>query len=199
MSVSTRVFAGVMAVGLALAMAGCETYGQAGGLGAGLGAATGAIIGHQSGHALEGAAIGAAVGGITGLIAHDIKVKRARSRQETEQQYNYQPQQGEMLRFERAEVLPPRARPGEMIESTIQYALLGTGAGVQATEQRTLLRGQQVIADLSTQSFNRQDGTWVSSQEFRLPTNLQPGQYTIKTAVRTAQSAISGNAGFVIE
>ncbi len=79
-----------------------------------------------------------------------------------------------MLRFERAEVLPPRARPGEMIESTIQYALLGT-AGVQVTEQRTLLRGDQVIADLSTQNFTRDDGTWVSAQQFRLPTNLQPG------------------------
>lgn len=184
---------------LAISMVGCETYGQAGGLGAALGAGAGAVIGHQSGHALEGAAIGALVGGITGLIAHDIKARRARTREETMAAYNYQPAQGEMLTFERAEVLPMTVRPGETIEGSIQYALLGVGGGVQVSEMRTLLRGDQVLADLSTKNFNRTEGTWVSSQEFRLPGDLQPGHYTLVTSVRTAQSAISGRASFTVQ
>jgi hypothetical protein len=199
MKVAITVVSCVLAVAMVFAMAGCETYGQAGGLGAALGGGAGAIIGHQSGHALEGAAIGAVVGGLTGLIAHDIKARRAKSREETAAAYNYQPAQGEMLTFERTEVLPGTVRPGEMIESSVQYALLGTGSGIQVTESRALLRGDQVLSDLSSKGFTRQDGTWVSSQQFRLPGNLQPGQYTLLTRVNTAQSAISGRANFWVQ
>lgn len=182
----------------AAGIAGCQTYGEAAGLGGALGAGAGAIIGHQSGHAVEGALIGAAVGALTGLIVQDIKVKRARSKAETEAAYNYQPTQGEMLTLERAEVLPMSVRPGEQIEGTIQYALLGAGPGVQVGEQRTLMLGDRVVADISTQNFTREDGTWVSAQPFRLPGNTQPGNYTLVTTVRTARSAISGRANFTV-
>ena len=183
---------------IALGFAGCETYGEAAGLGGALGAGTGAIIGHQSGHTVEGALIGGALGAVTGLIVHDVKVRQAKSRQETAQTYNYQPSQGEMLTFERAEVLPASVRPGEEISSTMQYALLGVGSGAQVSEQRTLMQGDRVISDISTQNFTRQDGTWVSDLPFRLPGNLQPGQYTVVTTVRTSRSAISGRAAFTV-
>lgn len=177
---------------------GCQTYGEAAGLGAAIGGVTGAVIGHQSGHALEGAAVGAVLGGLAGLVAHDIKVRQAKSAQQTAAEYNYQPSQGERLLFERAEVLPPVTTPGNMIEATIQYALLGTGSGVQVTESRTLMRGNQVIAELSTSTMTRTDGTWVSSQQFRLPPNLTPGEYSILTRVTTRLSSISGSANFVV-
>ncbi len=183
---------------LLLSLTGCETYGQAGGLGAGVGALAGGIIGHQSGRALEGAAIGAALGAATGLIAHDIKAKKMRSREETAAAYNYQNAQGEMLTLERAEILPATARPGEMIDSSIQYALLGTGGAIQVSEQRSLLQNGGVVADLSSQSFTREDGTWVSTQPFRVPSDLAPGNYTILTTVRTSRSAISGQASFSV-
>ncbi len=188
------VLAGIVGV----VMTGCETYGESAGLGAGTGAIAGGIIGHQSGRAVEGAVIGGLVGGAAGLIAHDIKVRRARTRAETEAEYNYTPAQGEMLTLERSEVLPQSVRPGEMADASIQYALLGTGGGVEVSEQRSLMRGERMIADVSTHSFRREDGTWVSSQPFRLPSNLDPGQYTIVTTVRTARSAISSQAQFTV-
>lgn len=182
---------------MVLCLSGCETYGEAAGLGAGAGALAGGIIGHQSGRAVEGAIIGGVVGGAAGLIAHDIKARRLRSRAETEAAYqHYTPAQGEMLTLERSEILPGTVRPGEMAEVSIQYALLGTGGGVDVSEQRTLMRGDRIIADVSTHSFNRDDGTWVSSQPFRVPTNLEPGSYSVVTTVRTARSAISAQAGF---
>ena len=182
----------------ALGIVGCETYGEAAGLGGAIGAGTGAIIGNQSHNAVAGALIGGALGAVTGLIVHDIKVKQARSREQTAQAYNYQPAQGEMLTLERSEVLPPSVRPGEEISGTIQYALLGTGPGTQVSEQRTIMQGERTIADISTQNFTRQDGTWVSTLPFRLPGNLQPGQYSVVTTVRTARSAISGRANFTV-
>ena len=165
---------------LALASSGCQTYGEAAGLGAGTGAIAGGIIGAQSGRTVEGAIIGGLVGGAVGLIAHDIKARRMRSKAETEAAYNYTPAQGEMA------------------EASIQYALLGTGSGIEVSEQRSLMRGDRMIADVSTHNFTRDDGTWVSSQPFRLPSNLEPGQYTIVTTVRTMRSAISSQAQFAV-
>ncbi len=182
---------------LGITLSGCQTYGEAAGLGAGAGALAGGIIGHQSGHAIEGALIGAAVGGAAGLIAHDIKARRERDRAQTIAAYPaYAPAQGEMLQMERSEILPATVRPGENAEASVQYALLGTGPGVQVSEQRTLMRGDRLVAEVSTHSFTRDDGTWVSTQPFRVPTNLQPGPYTIVTSVRTAQSSISSQATF---
>ncbi len=191
--ISCALMLGMAAVGIV----GCETYGEAAGLGGALGAGTGALIGGRH-HAVGGALIGGALGAVTGLIVHDIKVKQARSREQTAQVYNYQPTQGEMLTLERSEVLPPSVHPGEEISNTIQYALLGTGPGTQVGEQRTLMQGDRTVADISTQNFTRQDGTWVSTLPFRLPGNLQPGQYSIVTTVRTARSAISGRANFTV-
>ncbi len=199
MKLSVKVLSCALVLCVVVALAGCETYGQAGGLGAALGGAAGAVIGHQSGHAVEGALIGAAVGGATGLIAHDIKAKKAKNREQTAAEYNYQPAQGEEMLFERTEVLPKTVRAGEMIEGTIQYALLGAGGGVQVNETRTLMRGDKVIADLSAKNFTRDDGTWVSTQQFRLPADQQPGEYTLLTTARTAQSAISGRARFTVQ
>ena len=187
-----------LSICMGLVTSGCQTYGEAAGLGAGVGALAGGIIGNQSGHALEGAVIGGLVGGVTGLIAHDIKARQMRNKAETEAAYNYVPTQGEMLTLERSEMLPATVRPGETAEASIQYAILGGGAGLQVSEQRSLMQVDRMIADVSTHNFTREDGTWVSSQPIRLPSNLQPGQYTIVTNVRTARSAISSQAPFTV-
>lgn len=182
-----------------LALSGCETYGKAGGLGAGIGAVTGAVIGNQSGNALEGAAIGAVVGGLVGLVAHDVKARRERTAAQTVETYNYQPAQGLVLRFERAEILPNNARPGEIINSTIQYALLGSGPGMQVTETRSLMRGDRLVSTFNNESFQRDDGTWVSSKEFQLPNDIAPGVYSIDTRVTAGQLNISGAATFSVQ
>lgn len=181
-------------------LTGCETTGQAAGLGAGIGAVAGAVIGNQSGHAAEGAAIGAALGAGAGAAAHKIRAKRARNRAETVAEYNYQESQGEMLTFEGSAVLPAQAKPGTMVTSEIRYALLGAGTGIAVNESRQLLRADgKVISEFSSKNETRDDGTWVSTQDFRVPSNLQPGSYTVRVSVRTAQSSISGSSNFIVE
>lgn len=196
-----RTLSAMLCLSLALALLpGCETTGGAAGTGAAIGAGIGAVIGHQSGHALEGAAIGAAVGAGAGAIAHrEIKARQARNAQETAAAYNYAAVQGEKLVFEQSTVMPAAGRPGSMLTASTQYALLGAGPGVEVTETRSLLRGEQVIADIASSSITRTDATWVSEQEFRIPTNLSPGVYTILTRVSTRRSAISGRANFTVE
>lgn len=182
----------------ALAVVGCESYGGAGLAGAALGAGAGAIIGHQSGHAGQGALIGAAVGGLTGLAVHDVVATKKKDGTTTSEEYRYEPAQGEMLTFEEASVLPSSVQRGTMAEATIQYALLGTGSGIAVTETRVLKRGTEVLAQLSSKTYTRNDGTWVSSQQFRVSERLQPGEYVVEQTVRTAQSVISGTAKFTV-
>lgn len=180
-------------------LGGCQTYGEGAGLGAGLGAAAGAAIGSTHGNALEGALIGAVAGTAVGLIAHDIKARRARTQEETAREYRYEPTQGEMLTWEQGDLQPHNARPGEMVTASAQYALLGSGGGVQVTESRKLLQGDRLISEISTRNFTRTDGTWVSEQNVRLPRDLRPGQYTLRTEVTTNKSRVSGMAQFFVE
>ncbi len=191
----------VVTVGLvcaALLVTGCETYAGSGALGAGLGAATGAAIGSASGNAGEGALIGAAVGGLAGLITHDVRARRAKSREETAAKYAYESSQGEMLSMENAQVLPSVIRTGGMGEMTMQYALLGAGEGAAVTETRQLRRGSNVLTE-STQTVQRGDGTWVSTQQFELPRSAAPGEYTVFQRASTAKSSISSTETFLVE
>lgn len=183
---------------MVLAM-GCQTVPRGAGLGGVLGAGTGAIIGAQSGHAGEGAAIGAVVGAATGAIASDIRARRTKSAQETAQTYEYEPAQGEVLKLESVSVLPSQVKRGDMIEASIQYALLGTGeSGVGVRESRTLMQGGQVVAEIGTKSFTRQDGTWVSVAQFKALDHLELGEVSVLQVIETNQSRISGTAKFTV-
>lgn len=182
-----------------LFLPGCASYGGAGLVGAALGAGAGALIGKQSGHAGRGALIGAAVGGLTAVAVHDIVARKTKDAETTMAEYNYTPAQGEMMTFELARVEPGVIRRGSMAEASFQYVLLGTGTGVPVTETRTLLRNGETIAQLSSKTYTRNDGTWVSTQPFRVSDGLETGEYTLYQTAKTAKSEISGSTKFIVQ
>jgi len=189
-----------LSLAMVFAMTGCETTGQSAGLGAALGAGAGAIIGHQSGHALEGAAIGALVGGATGAIAKDIQNRRQASREETMQQHpTYQPSQGLFVNLEGYGVIPSVVSPGGYIEASLTYAILGSGGTVNVVETRTLYNSRGKVADLSSNNRSREDGTWLSAQQIKLPGNLAPGQYTLQQTVNVSGNVVSGTSDFTVQ
>lgn len=178
--------------------AGCQTYARSGGLGAAIGAGTGALIGSSRGEAGTGALIGAAVGGLAGLIAHDVKARRVRDAQATSGEYGYQPAQGEVLKMENVQAAPSVVAPGNLVEASMQYALLGVPpSGVSVVETRQLREGPNVLAE-SSATVVRTDGTWVSTQTFEIPRTALPGTYTIVQTAQTPQSRVSGTATFSV-
>ena len=191
-------------------LTGCETTGESAGLGALIGAGAGALIGAGSGHAAAGALIGAAVGGAGGAISHDVRETRAEKRRtasETYARYNYEPvetvrtttpSRSLSLVFEDASVVPSRIRRGAMVEGTMQYAVLGSGAGRDVTETRIIKMGSEVISQVSSKTFTRNDGTWVSRQEFRIPESWAPGEYTLEQVVQSQDTWISGTVKFYV-
>jgi len=182
----------------ALLTAGCETAGQSALLGGVLGAGTGAVAGHQSGHAGEGALIGAAAGALTGYVVHEAYASKQRSAQQTAQDYNYNPQAGPglMLTPEDAWIIPSPVKKGALMEAKIRYVLLGSGAGVQVTETRTLFQGGQKLGDLSTTSVTRTDGTWESTLPIKA--NFSPGLYTMVQTVSTGGNRVEKRTDFEV-
>ena len=149
-----RLIATVAILAIALSLTGCETTGESAGLGAIIGAAAGAIIGNQSGSQGEGAVIGAVLGGLVGLVADDVKKSNARKKMSAQQtiiEYDYQPTQGESLVFESSTIGPGVIQRGTFTTAAMQYALLGSGPGIQVTETRVIIRNGDIISKISSQ------------------------------------------------
>ncbi|MFP6584946.1 MAG: glycine zipper domain-containing protein [Candidatus Hydrogenedentota bacterium] len=202
MNTRNRIGTGLIALVFVATVTGCETTGESAGFGAVLGATAGAIIGNQSGNAGEGALIGAVLGGLGGAIVKDVQKTNAEKRlsaSETVIEYNYTPSQGESMIFEMSGVTPTAIPRGQMTTASMQYALLGTGAGKTVTETRIIKRNGEVISQISSQKFTRNDGTWVSNQQFRIPENWDAGEYTLEQTAQTDQSTVSGNTKFYVE
>ena len=85
-----------------------------------------------------------------------------------------------------------------MVEGTMQYAVLGSGAGRDVTETRIIKMGSEVISQVSSKTFTRNDGTWVSRQEFRIPESWAPGEYTLEQVVQSQDTWISGTVKFYV-
>jgi uncharacterized protein YcfJ len=185
-------------------LSGCQTTGESAGLGALIGAGAGAIIGGAAGDgkgAAIGAAVGAAAGAATGAIVHDVRESRAErvvTPEQTAQTYNYQPSAGQSMVFEDASVQPAIARPGEFVELRMQYALLGAPSGATITERRIVLQNDRVVSQISAEEHIRNDGTWVSTQEFRVPNSWDPGEYIIEQTVSSSRLTVSGRVRLMV-
>jgi hypothetical protein len=202
---NTRTFGALLlASALVVGMTGCETTGESAGLGALIGAGAGAAIGGIAGGgkgAAIGAAVGAGVGAAGGAIAHDVRESRAEriaTPAQTAQTYSYQPSAGQSMVFEDARVQPAVARRGEFVDVRMQYALLGAPDGVTITERRIVLKSDQVVSQISAEEHIRNDGTWVSSQEFRIPDSWGPGEYIIEQTVSTSRLTVSGRVRLIV-
>jgi hypothetical protein len=183
-------------------LTGCASNREAGGLGAVIGGVAGAVIGHQSGRGAEGAVIGAAIGGLSGLAIRDVKETNARKRADaatTAQQYNYRPAEGLSLSFEDGTISPGTVPRGTFVEASMQYALLGSGVGKQITETRIIKKDDEVVSQISSKKFTRNDGTWVSNQQFKVPDSWTPGEYVLEQTVETIDSTVFGTTRFYVQ
>ncbi|MCH7911185.1 MAG: hypothetical protein IIB38_16420 [Candidatus Hydrogenedentes bacterium] len=191
---------------LCVTLTGCQTYGESAGLGAILGATAGAIIGNQSGHSEGGAVVGAAIGAIGGAIVHDVNVQRE---EEMRQHQAHRPdpvlttrpsvpKMTHSLVLEESSVLPSRVRRGSMVEASIQYALTGGRYGTRVTEVRELMRDGKVVERFFSKSEVRENGSWVSAQQFRVSEHLEPGEYTVVQTISSRDMTVSASSTLTV-
>ena len=84
------------------------------------------------------------------------------------------------------------------MDASLQYALLGSDDGVSVTEARLISRDDKVIAQVSSEIFQRNDGVWVSSQAFRIPNDWEPGTYAVEQSAETKNSRVFSVTRFTV-
>ena len=179
-------------------MPGCATMEGSAGSGALIGGLAGGIIGNQSGRAIEGALIGALAGAVAGAIIHDVRDRRTRSAQQTYEQYDYQPSQGLNMNIEGSRVNPSRVPAGNKVEGSVDYAVMGSGNGVNVREQFVLMKGNDVIGEVYSGETPRTDGTFNKSVDIEFPDDTPPGTYRLAHTVTTQNVSRTNYSDFEV-
>jgi surface antigen len=200
-----KISSSMMALTLILAMAGCETAREHRGAttGAAVGAAAGAIAGGAAGErgrktetAIVGALIGSVIGGVIGHYTYD----RKQDRDETARRYDYNDNQGNVVRIESLQADPTVVRRGQTVDITMTYAILtpSRGQDLTVTETREVRRNGTLIGKPEI-VVTRSSGTYSSTVPITLEGDARPGTYTIMATVSAGGSSMSRESTFRVE
>lgn len=165
------------------------------GIGAATGAVAGAVLGKDTKSAVLGALAGALVGGAIGHYAYD----RKKSREETQQTYNYKPGYGTVLTIEEVSSVPGAVYPGETVELNMTYAILNPSPDIQTniTENRTIKHNGKLVGRPEIR-VTRSDGTYTSSVPLRLPANAEKGTYVVTNEIQSDNAKDSREFTFTV-
>lgn len=195
-SVVRRPAASVVAIAMLVvtALSGCETVSEhkTTAIGAGAGAAGGAAIGGLATRSATGAVVGGLLGGLAGGAVGYYLERRDRDRAEAATEAGYRPEQGTVVRIDRAETSPASVRAGQTVNLLMTYTVLTpTDAAITVREMREIRHNGALVANPGA-DVRRANGTFTSALPITLPRTAQPGTYEVTTTV-TAADRISRN------
>ncbi len=187
-------------------IASCSTSSEStnqilGGLGgAALGAGIGALAtGGDTTAVLAGAAAGA-VAGWAAVKLVQYHSEQTRSAKEEAQALGYRPSDGTVVKIREASVSPSRARPGDNLNLSMNYAVLapqGTSS-VPVSEIWTLEKDGQQLASVPPKEESRAPGGWSTQAGIDVPRNASKGTYVVKNRVEAGDSYDERVATFTI-
>ena len=165
------------------------------GIGAATGAVAGALLGKDTKSAVIGALAGALVGGAIGHYAYDQK----KSREATQETYNYKPAYGTVLTLEEVSSVPKSVHPGETVELKMTYAILNPSPDMQTslTEIRTITHNGTEVGRPEVR-VTRADGTYTSSVPLHLPANAEKGTYVVTSQIQSDNAKDSREFTFTV-
>ena len=157
--------------------------------GAGIGAATGAIAGALIGGDTEGAVLGALAGALVGGAIGHYAYDKKKSREETQQTYNYKPAYGTVLTIEEVSSVPQTVSPGQTVELRMTYAILNPSPDMQTSikESRTITYNGNLVGNPEIQ-VTRSDGTYTSTIPLHLPANAEKGTYVVRNEIQSSNA-----------
>lgn len=163
--------------------AGAGALGGAAG-GAALGAIIGAATGSPATGAWVGAATGAVVGGVGGYLYAQHRNSQLRSAQAAAQSYNYSPARGALVDVNRVYVNPSQVRPGGQVSLSMDYTILTpNNVPVTSTLYREIRLGDSMLGQPYQTQVTNTNGTYSDQVNYGLPSNAQPGNYTVISRV----------------
>jgi hypothetical protein len=181
-----------------LSLAGCATEsgyydpGRSAGAGAlggaATGAALGAIIGAATGSPATGAWIGAAtgavVGGVGGYLYAEHRNSQRRDAQAAAQSYNYNPSQGAMVNIDNVYANPSQVQAGQQVNLGMEYTILTpNNEPVTSNIYREIRLGGTLLGQPYQNQVTNTNGTYTDQVNYGLPSNAQPGNYTVVSRV----------------
>jgi hypothetical protein len=156
--------------------------------GAATGAALGAIIGAATGAPATGAWVGAAagglLGGVGGYLYAEHRNSERRSAQAAAQNYNYNPSQGAMVNIDQVYVNPPQVQAGQQVNLSMDYTILTpNNEPVTSNLYREIRLGGTMLGQPYQNQVTNANGTFTDQVNYNLPSNAQPGTYTVISRV----------------
>ncbi len=208
-----KLLAVAMILIFGLSLAGCQTEsgyydpGRSAGAGAlggaATGAALGAIIGAATGAPATGAWIGAAagglLGGVGGYLYAEHRNSEMRSAQAAAQSYNYSPSQGAVVDINRVYANPSQVRAGQQVTLGMDYTILTpNNEPVTSSLYREIRLGGRLLGQAYQAQATNTNGTYTDQVNYGLPSNAQPGTYTVVSRVTNSYGTAEKDTYFTV-
>ncbi len=172
-----------------------------GATGAAVGGVIGGIVGEKHGDATTGAVIGGLLGALAGAAIGHYTYDRVRNEEAAQKQYgyNYDQSQTALVRIENASVTPNIVKPGGTINLMATYTVLTEqGAMINVMETREI-RYNGDLTGRPQVTLQKQGGTYTSQIPVTLPTNANPGKYTVLTIIQVGQNSDARETSFTVK
>lgn len=202
-----RRIIGVVAVGAAVAVSGCQTTGgvqdsvAGAGIGAALGCGVGALITRNGRGCAVGAAIGAAAG-LTVVAVNQYQARQVRTSSADRRVYGLtKPVSSPQVKINKSTNSPRSVRPGQTVDIATDYSLrLPSGKpAASVVESWALKKNGKAVASLPAQTNKREDGGWTANSEITVPDSIEPGTYVIEHKVKVGSSYDTRSSKFVVK
>jgi len=191
----------VVILTVTVGVSGCETIREnpKTATGAGVGTAGGAVVGGVVGRSATGVVVGGLLGALAGGAIGYYLDHQDRTREQAASATDYSSSHGDLVRVERVDISPQRARPGGTVNLGATYTVLTPDAGRQVTvrETREVRHDGLLVANPTTQA-TRANGTFTSTLPITLPPSARPGLYEVTTTVSMGDRTSHGVSSFTV-
>ncbi len=169
--------------------------------GAAVGGVIGGAIGERTGDTMTGVVIGGLLGALAGAAIGHYVYDRVRSEEAARQQYGYSYDQAQatLVRIENSSVSPSTARPGDTINLTATYTVLGQQGVVMNVVETREIRFNGELTGRPQVTVQRQGGTYTSQIPLTLTPSAKTGRYTVLTTIQVGTNSDARETTFTIQ
>jgi hypothetical protein len=112
----------------------------------------------------------------------------------------YCPSGGCVLRLDRVEIKPDRAKPGATLNLRTTYTILTPEqVALPVSITRDLFYQGKNLGRTKSVDMRKNNGTWTEDIDFTLPANAAPGIYTLVTSIHTGYGSAQDTTEFQVD
>jgi len=130
----------------------------------------------------------------------NTREQSTRGREDLIAREGYCPTGGCVLRLDRVQVRPDRAKRGDTLQLSTTYTILTPEqVALPVSITRDIYYQGKSLGRTKSVDMRRQNGTWTQEINFTLPGNAAPGNYTLVTSINTAYGSAQDSTEFQVD